>query len=139
MDSFNVWIIFFFQFSIQLERLRNSGRESRKRQKLLQTQVRTLLDERSDLLLQIQDQTREITVLRRSIGFGENEPIDLAKMATANAGSSQLSNNDLKQLLTEQDKLKVRIKELEMELKQYKPLTATPIPLAEEMTPEAKQ
>lgn len=127
-----------FQFSIQLERLRNSGRESRKRQKLLQTQVRSLLDERSDLLLQIQDQNREINVLRRSIGFGEMEPIDLAKMAgTASASGSQLSNNDLKQLLTEQDKLRGKIKELEVELKQYKPVVVptTPTTLAEEVTP----
>lgn len=120
-----------------MERLRNSGRESRKRQKLLQTQVRSLLDERSDLLLQIQDQTREINVLRRSIGFGENEPIDLVKAAGASS-SSQLSNNDLKQLLTEQDKLKARIKELEAELKQYKPVTATGTGI-EEVTPEEKK
>lgn len=126
-------------FNIQLERLRNTNRDSRKRQKLLQTQVRTLLDERSDLLLQIQDQTREINVLRRSIGFGESE--DLLKTAGACAGTSQLSNNDLKQLLIEQDNLKAKIKGLETELKEYKPVkvATTPTSLAEEVTPEKKK
>lgn len=126
-------------FNIQLERLRNTNRDSRKRQKLLQTQVRTLLDERSDLLLQIQDQTREINVLRRSIGFGESE--DLMRTAGACAGISQLSNNDLRQLLIEQDNLKAKVKGLETELKQYKPVqvAATPISFAEEVTPEEKK
>lgn len=126
--------------NIQLERLRNSNRDSRKRQKLLQTQVRTLLNERSDLLVQIQDQIREINVLRRSIGFGESE--DLIKIAGTCAGTSQLSNNDLKQLLTEQDNLKAKIKGLETELKEYKPpivVATTPTSLAEELTPEEKK
>lgn len=122
-----------------MERLRNSNRDSRKRQKLLQTQVRTLLDERSDLLLQIQDQTREINVLRRSIGFGDSE--DLMKTAGAGTGTSQLSNNDLKQLLIEQDNLKAKVKGLETELKEYKPVNVAAIPtsLAEEVTPEEKK
>lgn len=109
----------FFQFSIQLERLRSSARESKKRQKMLQTQSRALLDERSDLLVQIQDQNREITVLRRSLGFGCNEKLDLAKASIA--GCSQLSSNDLKPLLIERDGLKEKVKMLENELKQFKP------------------
>lgn len=119
-----------------MERLRNSNRESHKRQKLLQTQVRSLLDERADLLLQIQDQTREISVLRRSIGFGESEPVDLAK--TAGAGNSHLSSTDLKDLLMEQDRLKSRIKELEIELKQYKPVNVptTPTVIVDVETPK---
>lgn len=124
-----------------MERLRNSNRDSRKRQKLLQTQVRTLLDERSDLLLQIQDQTREINVLRRSIGFGDSEDLMKTAGAGTGAGTSQLSNNDLRQLLIEQDNLKAKVKGLETELKEYKPVNvaATPTSLAEEVTPETKK
>lgn len=107
------------QFSIQLERLRNSGRESRKRQKSLQAQVQKLLDERSDLLVQIQDQQREINVLRRSIGFGGSEQIDLKKATST--GCSTLSNDDLKPLLMERDSFKAKVKELENELKPFKP------------------
>lgn len=101
-----------------MERLRSSGRESRKRQKLLQGQVQKLLDERSDLLVQIQDQNREINVLRRSLGFGGSEQVDL--MQASSTGCSLLSNDDLKPLLLERDSLKVKIKELESELKQIK-------------------
>lgn len=86
---------------------------------MLQTQVRTLLDERSDLLVQIQDQQREITVLRRSLGFDCSDKLDLIKASST--GGSQLSNDDLKPLLTERDSLKEKIKILENELKTYKP------------------
>lgn len=108
----------FFQFNIQLERLKNSGRESRKRQKLLQTQVRTLLEERSDLLMQIQDQNREISVLRRSLGFGGNDQLDLKTASSAEC--SQLSKDDLKPLILERDSLKAKLKQMENELKQFK-------------------
>lgn len=86
---------------------------------MLQTQVQKLLDERSDLLVQIQDQKREINVLRRSLGFGGNEMVDLK--TASSAGCSLLSNDDLKPLLLERDSLKAKVKELECELKQLKP------------------
>lgn len=103
-----------------MERLRSSGHESKKRQKLLQTQVRTLLDEKADLLLQIQDQTREISVLRRSLGFGGQDPVDLMKK---DCTGSQVTSDDLKPLLMERDCLKAKVKEMENQLKQFKPDT----------------
>lgn len=130
-------MISLFQFSIQLERLKSSGRESRKRQKLLQSQVQKLLDERSDLLVQIQDQKREINVLRRSLGFGGNEMVDLKKASSA--GCSILSENDLKPLLMERDSLKDKVKELQVELKQLKPDVMHEIKvesIVEDKTPE---
>lgn len=124
-----------FQFSIQLERLRSSGRESRKRQKLLQGQVQKLLDERSELLVQIQDQNREINVLRRSLGFGGSERVDL--MRASSTGCSLLSSDDLKPLLLERDSLKAKVKELESELKQFKiEAKGQPESVVEEKTPE---
>lgn len=108
-----------FQFSIQLERLKTSSIESKKRQKLLQTQMRTLLDEKADLLVQVQDQNREIAVLRRSLGFGGKEQIDLMKASSA-AGCSQLSTEDLKPLLLERDSLREKVQTLENELKRYR-------------------
>lgn len=68
-----------FQLNIQIERLTNSGRESRKRQKLLQVQVRSLVEERADFLAQLQDQHREILSLRKRLGIAEKENEDLSK------------------------------------------------------------
>lgn len=86
--------------------------------------MRTLLDEKADLLVQVQDQNREITVLRRSLGFGGNEQINLMKASTA-VGCTQLTAEDLKPLLLERDSLREKIKTLENELKQYKSETKT--------------
>lgn len=84
--------------------------------------MRTLLDEKADLLVQVQDQNREITVLRRSLGFGGNEKIDLMKASSA-VGCSQLSSDDLKPLLLERDGLREKVKMLENEMKQFKSVT----------------
>lgn len=62
-----------------MERLNNSGRESRKRQKLLQVQVRSLVEERADFLAQLQDQHREIIALKKRLGIAEKENEDLSK------------------------------------------------------------
>lgn len=78
-----------------------------------------MLEERSDLLVQMQDQTREINVLRRSLGFAGNEPLDNKKISCT--AGSHLSGADLKQLLDERNELKIRIREMESELKLYKP------------------
>lgn len=99
--------------------------------------MQKLLDERSDLLVQIQDQKREINVLRRSLGFGGDAMVDLKKASSA--GCSLLSDDDLKPLLMERDSLKAKVKELESELKQFKPDPVHEIKVQsifEEKTPE---
>lgn len=62
-----------------MDRVTNSSRESRKRQKLLQVQVRTLVEERADFLAQLQDQHREIIGLKKRLGIAEKENEDLSK------------------------------------------------------------
>lgn len=96
----------------------------------MQTQVRTLLDEKADLLLQIQDQTREIAVLRRSLGFGEDKPSDVKGCNT-----SQAANDDLQPLLIERDCLKIKVRDLEHQLKKFKCNAETDV-LVEETTPD---
>lgn len=73
------FVIVVVQLTVQLDRLTNSGRESRKRQKLLQVQVRSLVEERADFLAQLQDQHREIIAMKRRLGIAEKENEDLAK------------------------------------------------------------
>lgn len=85
--------------------------------------------------MQLQDQTREISVLRRSLGFGDSQPGDLMKQSCS---SSHVTNDDLKPLLLERDSLKSKVKDLESELKQFKPDVKkdTGIQIEEVKTPE---
>lgn len=110
-----------------MERLRNSGRESRKRHKLLQLQIRSLVEERADFLAQLQDQHREIISLKKSLGMAEKENEDLSWDLSRNQEGGEASNQarfsttELKEILIERDNLKAQICDLEAELKQYRP------------------
>lgn len=64
----------------QIERLSSSGKELRRKHKTLQTQVRTLCDERADFLVQLQDQQRDINGLRQRLGLAQKENEDLTKV-----------------------------------------------------------
>lgn len=105
--------------SIQLERLRNSSRECRKRQKVLQTQVRSLIEERTDVLVQLQDQSREINALRERLGIATSEH---GVSEAAESNRAHFSTSEFKELLVERDMLKAKIQGLEDELKQFKPI-----------------
>lgn len=113
------------QLTIQLERLKTSGRESRKRQKLLQLQIRSLVEERADFLAQLQDQHREILGLKKSLGMAEKENEDLswesAKYQDQDSNQARFSTTELKEILNERDNLKAQICDLEAELKLYRP------------------
>lgn len=118
-----LYIHFFqtFQLTIQLDRLRSSSRECRKRQKVLQTQVRSLIDERTDFLVQLQDQNREITALRKGLGIATKDR-DHGHDDDADANRPRFSTAELKDLLIERDNLKAKIQGLEEELRQFKPI-----------------
>lgn len=81
--------------------------------------MRTLIDERTDFLVQLQDQSREIAVLRKGLGIAtkshdHDEDLD--------ANRARFSTSELKDLLIERDILKAKIQGLEEELRQLKPI-----------------
>lgn len=49
----------------------------------MQTQVRTLCDERADFLVQLQDQQRDISALRQRLGLAQKENEDLIKVSAS--------------------------------------------------------
>ncbi|CAG2060677.1 unnamed protein product, partial [Timema podura] len=65
--------------SSQVERLTMVGRELRRKHRGGQVQVRNLIDERADFLAQLQDQQRELVILRQCLGLAQKENEDLAK------------------------------------------------------------
>lgn len=116
------------QLNIQIERLKNAGRESRRRQKLMQVQVRTLCEERADFLAQMQDQHREIITLKKRLGIAEKENEDLVKCTDEDDPERpRFTTAELKDVLAERNELKSRINDLEEELISCKPLPETRI------------
>lgn len=67
------------QLTTQVDRLTTTGKELRRKHKIVQNQVRTLIEERAEFLGQLQDQQREINVLKQNLGMAEKENEDLTK------------------------------------------------------------
>lgn len=101
--------------SVQLERIKKSITECRRRQKLSQNQIITLFEERADFLAQLQDQQREIVMLRKQLGIAEKENEDLIFVATED-NRPRFTTFELKEVLTERNELKLRVNDLEQEL-----------------------
>lgn len=101
--------------SAQLERLKSSLGECRRRQKLSQNQIINLFEERADFLAKLQDQNQEITALRKRLGIAEKENEDLTDMVKED-DKPRFSTVELKEVLTERNELKLRVNDLEQEL-----------------------
>lgn len=97
-----------------MERLRTSSQDLRKRQKILHTQVRSLWDERTDSLVQIQNKNREIDTLRQKAGISDGNQ---SEKCDANIDENRpfYTVNELKELLRERDALREKIQTLEYE------------------------
>ncbi|KAH8286622.1 hypothetical protein KR018_001812 [Drosophila ironensis] len=110
--------------SIQAERLKTSERDTRRRHKLMQAQVKTLCEERADFLAQLQDQSRDINHLRKRLGLAEKENEDL--VASYDDGQNdpnrpRYTTRELKELIRERDELLTTIDGLHEQLAELKP------------------
>ncbi|XP_044738101.1 RILP-like protein homolog isoform X1 [Chrysoperla carnea] len=120
--------------SSQVERLSATTRELRRKQRALQTQTRTLCDERADFLVQMQDQQRELNVLRKRFNVASKQAEDLAKVHSEipdlsnkivydldDPNRPRFTTTELKAIFNERNELKARISDLEEELDGYRP------------------
>ncbi|XP_074026771.1 rab interacting lysosomal protein like isoform X2 [Leptinotarsa decemlineata] len=124
----------------QVERLTNTSRELRRKHKSMQTQVRTLCDERADFLVQLQDQQRDISALRQRLGLAQKENEDLVKCDLTlpsnkavydldDPNRPRFTTQELKDILHERNELKARVSDLEDELEIYRPKNKAETPL----------
>ncbi|XP_067014678.2 RILP-like protein homolog isoform X2 [Anabrus simplex] len=133
--------------SSQVERLTVLGKELRRKHRSSQAQVRGLIDERADFLAQLQDQHRELTVLRQRLGLAQKENEDLAKSHSEvpdltnkvvydmdDPNRPRFTTAELKEILHERNELKARVSDLEDELEMYRP-KAVESPTSEEEDP----
>ncbi|XP_044317039.1 RILP-like protein homolog isoform X2 [Drosophila rhopaloa] len=114
--------------NIQAERLKASERDTRRRHKLMQAQVKTLCEERADFLAQLQDQSRDINQLRKRLGLAEKENEDL--VASYDDGQNdpnrpRYTTRELKELISERDQLLTTIDGLHEQLAELKPPSQT--------------
>ncbi|XP_026278870.1 RILP-like protein homolog isoform X1 [Frankliniella occidentalis] len=120
--------------SSQVEQLTIISRELRRKQRLGQTQIHSLIDERADFLAQLHDQQREVQSLRQRLGLAEKENEDLSISAQDSPDLTnkviydkddpnrpRFTTQELKDILHERNELKARVSDLEDELEMYRP------------------
>ncbi|XP_019769157.2 RILP-like protein homolog isoform X2 [Dendroctonus ponderosae] len=127
----------------QIDRLTTTSKELRRKHKSMQNQVRTLCDERADFLVQLQDQQRDINVLRQRLGLAQKENEDLvmcdipfpankAIYDLDDPNRPRFTTQELKDILHERNELKARVSDLEDELETYRPKKKTETPVDED-------
>ncbi|XP_034237420.1 RILP-like protein homolog isoform X3 [Thrips palmi] len=118
--------------SAQVEQLTIISRELRRKQRLGQAQIHSLIDERADFLAQVHDQQREVSSLRQRLGLAEKENEDLSISANPDLTNKVMYDKDdpnrprftteeLREILHERNELKARVSDLEDELEMYRP------------------
>uniref|UniRef100_T1H2A5 RH2 domain-containing protein n=1 Tax=Megaselia scalaris TaxID=36166 RepID=T1H2A5_MEGSC len=107
--------------NIQIERLKTSNSDLRRRYKSIQDQIKVLYEERADFLAQLQDQQHEIHVLRKRLGLAKKENEDLVHSYNEEDPSKpRYTTAELKDLLGEREKLLSTIDNLTEELNSLK-------------------
>ncbi|XP_026278872.1 RILP-like protein homolog isoform X3 [Frankliniella occidentalis] len=135
--------------SSQVEQLTIISRELRRKQRLGQTQIHSLIDERADFLAQLHDQQREVQSLRQRLGLAEKENEDLSISAQDSPDLTnkviydkddpnrpRFTTQELKDILHERNELKARVSDLEDELEMYRPKEPPKSPQEEELIVE---
>lgn len=96
----------------------------RRRIKHLQTQVVHLVEDKSDLQAHLQDQLKDIAILRDQLGNVVKENIDMGSAAKAKfiakEAKAKINLIELKTVFLERNELKTKVLELEGELAHFK-------------------
>lgn len=85
---------------------------------MLQTQLKTLCEERADFLAHLQDQGRDINHLRKQLGLAEKENEDLmsSDFDFNDPNRPRYTTRELKDLISERDEMLTLIQKLRDEL-----------------------
>lgn len=118
----------------QHDRLTSLSMELRRKHRLSQVQIRGLIDDRADVIAQVQDHQRELTCLRAHLGITQKENEDLAQQPVVSnqrtgydaedPNRPRFTTAELKEILHERNELKARVSDLEDELEIYCPKPA---------------
>ncbi|XP_022184306.1 RILP-like protein homolog isoform X2 [Nilaparvata lugens] len=107
----------------QNDRLTSLCMELRRKQRVSQMQIRGLIDDRADVIAQVQDHQRELACLRAHLGITQKENEDLTQQPE-DPNRPRFTTAELKEILHERNELKARVSDLEDELEIYCPKPA---------------
>lgn len=80
----------------EVESLKNSTTESKRKTKIVQSQIQTLCEERADFLAKIQEQHREMISLKKQLGIAEKENEDFMSLSEEESNKPRFTVSELK-------------------------------------------
>lgn len=104
----------------EIDELRQSQKQMRRQSRAMETQVKTLYEEREEILAEMQDQHKTFLILRDHLGMASLENEDLAFRQLNDSERPRFTLNDMNNLISERTLLLEKIEDLEKEIKKLK-------------------
>ncbi|XP_070505185.1 RILP-like protein homolog isoform X1 [Chironomus tepperi] len=104
----------------EIDELRTSQKQMRRQSRSMESQVKTLYEEREEILAEMHDQHKTFLILRDHLGMASLENDDLAFRKFNDTEQPRFSLNDVNSMIQERTQLMEKIDELEKELERIK-------------------
>lgn len=80
----------------EVDNLKSSSTESKRKARIVQSQIQTLCEERADFLAKIQEQHREMITLKKQLGIAEKENEDFMSLSEEESNKPRFTVAELK-------------------------------------------
>lgn len=80
----------------EVDSLKSSSTESKRKARIVQSQIQTLCEERADFLAKIQEQHREMITLKKQLGIAEKENEDFMSLSEEESNKPRFTVAELK-------------------------------------------
>lgn len=80
----------------EVENLKSTSVDSKRKARIVQSQILTLCEERADFLAKIQDQHREMIALKKQLGIAEKENEDFMSLSAEESNKPRFTVAELK-------------------------------------------
>lgn len=104
----------------EIDELRTSQKQMRRQSRAMESQVKTLYEEREEILAEMQDQHKTFLILRDHLGIASLENEDLAFRKLNDADTPRFTLGDVNTMIQERTHLMEKIDDLEKELEKIK-------------------
>ena len=104
----------------EIDELRTSQKQMRRQSRAMESQVKTLYEEREEILAEMQDQHKTFLILRDHMGMASLENDDLAFRKFNDTEEPRFTLTDVNTMIQERTQLMEKIEDLEKELEKIK-------------------
>ncbi|KAG5666651.1 hypothetical protein PVAND_014667 [Polypedilum vanderplanki] len=104
----------------EIEELKMAINQMRRQSRVMESQVKTLYEEREEILAEMNDQHKSFIVLRDHLGIAQLENEDLAWRKLNDSERPRFTMSEMSKIFTEKSALAEKVAKLEKELEKFK-------------------